>query len=362
MEQGKEKVGEKERVRRSPRPFPKHTLRQALEITTAIQDNNAGKPMKRILLASAVKRKPMSSEFKHLLSSSLRYGLTNGAEKSDYIELTPLGQSYAKPKNAIESGTALINAALTPELFKKIYRHYDNNKLPSETFLKNNIEREFGVDNEWVDECVKILIDNGRFTGIIRDVSGSPYVLLDEATPPSTISEAEEIEVTEGPGIQKEEKVEAATDKLNQNNKKIFIAHGNNKTPLDQLKTILDQFSVPYVTAIEEAHKGRPISIKVADLMKSCSSAIFIFTSDEEYCGKSGEVTYKPSDNVVYELGAANVLYGNKIVIFKEEGVEFASNFKDFGYISFEKDKLNAKAMDLFKELIAFGFLKVVPG
>jgi hypothetical protein len=32
--------------------------------------------------------------------------------------------------------------------------------------------------------------------------------------------------------------------------------------------------------------------------------------------------------------------------MFKGEGVEFASDFKDLGYISFEKDKLNAKAID----------------
>lgn len=48
-----------------------------------------------------------------------------------------------------------------------------------------------------------------------------------------------------------------------------------------------------------------------------------------------------------------------KIVIFKEEGVDFASDFSDFGYISFEKDKLDAKAMDLMKELVGFGILQI---
>ena len=95
--------------------------------------------------------------------------------------------------------------------------------------------------------------------------------------------------------------------------------------------------------------------------MKSCSSAIFIFTADEEYIDAQGNKSYRPSDNVVYELGAATILYENRIVIFKEEGVTFPSDFRDFGYITFEKDNITAKSMDLLKELVALGFLKIIP-
>ena len=90
-------------------------------------------------------------------------------------------------------------------------------------------------------------------------------------------------------------------------------------------------------------------------------SAIFIFTADEEVTDSEGNKTYRPSDNVVYELGAAGVLYGKNIVIFKEEGVAFASDFSDLGYIMFEKDNLQAKATDLLAELIGFGLLKITP-
>ena len=53
------------------------------------------------------------------------------------------------------------------------------------------------------------------------------------------------------------------------------------------------------------------------------------------------------------------MLYGEKIVIFKEEQVTFPTNFKDIGHIGFEKDKLDAKGIDLIKELIAFDLVKV---
>jgi hypothetical protein len=52
-------------------------------------------------------------------------------------------------------------------------------------------------------------------------------------------------------------------------------------------------------------------------------------------------------------------LYGKRIVIFKESGVNFASDFSDLGYISFEKDQLEAKMGDLLKELVSFGILEI---
>jgi predicted nucleotide-binding protein len=139
----------------------------------------------------------------------------------------------------------------------------------------------------------------------------------------------------------------------------IFIAHGKNKKPLEQLKKILDQFRIPYKIATEEPNLGRPISGKIREIMEACNCAILIFTADEEFKTTRGETLWRPSENVVYELGAAGYLYDNKLVIMKEATVTFPSNFRDIGYISFDKDQLEAKAMDVLKELIGFGIVKV---
>jgi predicted nucleotide-binding protein len=120
----------------------------------------------------------------------------------------------------------------------------------------------------------------------------------------------------------------------------IFIAHGKNKKPLKQLKGILEQFKIPYMVAIDEPNLGRPISGKVRGIMESCNCAILIFTADEEFQDKEGNSIWRPSENVVFELGATGYLYDNRIVIMKEDGVTFPSNFSDIGYVSFEKDKI----------------------
>jgi predicted nucleotide-binding protein len=140
----------------------------------------------------------------------------------------------------------------------------------------------------------------------------------------------------------------------------VFVAHGRSLKPLDQLKKILNEWQVPFVVAVDEPNAGRPIPEKIADLMKECSAGIFIFSADEEFTDSSGTQIFRPSQNVIYELGAAGLLYGRKIVVFRESGVSFPSDFSDLGFIDFERDALDAKAMDLLRELIALKAVKLV--
>lgn len=139
----------------------------------------------------------------------------------------------------------------------------------------------------------------------------------------------------------------------------IFVAHGKNKKPLEQLKKILHQFKIPYKVATDEPNLGRPISKKVRETMEACNCAILIFTADEELKDVDGNTIWRPSENVVHELGASGYLYDDRIVIMKESGVNFPSNFADIGYISFEKDELEAQAMEILRELIGFEIVKI---
>ena len=342
------------KTKRRQRPFPRNTLEETVKIAQTIQDQNNGQPMKKIFIADHLKIKPESSNFRYLISSSNRYGLTKGGYQAEYISLTILGDNITKTEVEKQKIPLLQEACQKVQVFRDFYQRYRDAKLPSEDYAKKLLRDEFKVPDEHLDECYNLLIRNGEFTRIVQDVAGALRVVFEEAPRTPTEEEVEE----------KEEIGEAAPPTpppTPPKPKQIFIAHGKNKVPLEQLKKILDQFKVPYKVAIEEPHRGRPISLKVADIMKSCSSAIFIFTADEEYTDSEGNKTFKPSDNVVYELGAAGALYDKNIVIFKEEGVTFASDFRDLGYITFEKDNLQAKASDLLKELIEFGLLKITP-
>src|SRR5262249_33129982 len=97
------------------------------------------------------------------------------------------------------------------------------------------------------------------------------------------------------------------------------------------------------------------------DVMKECGSAILIFTKDEKFLDADGNEVWRPSENVVYELGAASFEYGNRIVIFMEEGLNFPANFESIGHISFEEAGIEAKTAARPRELMGLGRGKVTP-
>ena len=96
--------------------------------------------------------------------------------------------------------------------------------------------------------------------------------------------------------------------------------------------------------------------------MQKCSAAIFIASADDNYTDSKGNPVKRTRQNVVYELGAASFLYGKRIVIFKEAGVEFPTDFSDLGYIEYERGRLSDKFADLLKELVQLEAVKITAG
>jgi predicted nucleotide-binding protein len=142
----------------------------------------------------------------------------------------------------------------------------------------------------------------------------------------------------------------------------LFVAHGRKQGPVDQLTKILSEFGIPFVVAETEPHAGRPISQKVRDLMDACTAGVYVFTADEKFTDEKGNVIWRPRENVVYELGAGSYKYGTKIVVFKEKEVSFPSDYQNLGYIEFEEGQLQAKTLELIRELVALKALRWTPG
>lgn len=351
-----------------------------MNLADAIRDYNAGQPFDRLLLADALGIKPSSSNFRDLLKAGFQYGLTVGSEKSEKISLSPLGTKLTKPMNPAERAQAIVEAALAPELAGKVYRHYNRNKMPGTEFLKNALERQFQVPTEWSQDIASLLDKNARYAGLVRTISGSDMVLIDapgpirpadgetklgsEDVPPE--KDATEAQST-APALVLVADREVTDSQIRNlgpttptpKATHIFLGHGKNKKPLEQLKNMLNEFKITYRVTVEEPNRGLPIPDKVAELMRQCSSAILTFTKDELFFDKDGNEIWRPSENVIHELGAASILYGGRIIILKERGINLPSNFSSVGYIEFDTDALAAKGIDLLKELIAFGLVKV---
>lgn len=339
--------------------FPRDPLSKVLKLAESIEKNNAGKPFDRLILAKSLDYSPNSGHFRQLITSSSKYGITEGGYQAEKIALTSLGSSIVAPISDEDKRKGLLLALTNNPLFKTIIEFYNKKQIPREELFKNSLKKEFKVTPEYVDVCYEVITKNFENFNLIEDIKGNKYLNISNLGDVSTGNEVtENTESQEAATITPIESIPIPERQI-EKPKQIFVAHGKNTKPLEQLKSILDQFKVPYKVAIDEANAGRPVSKKVSDLMRECSSAIFIFTKDEETKTLDGNTVYRPSDNVVFELGAASVLYENKIVIFKESGVSFGSDFKDLGYIPFDTDQLGAKTVELMRELINFGLLKI---
>lgn len=330
----------------------------------------------RLTLAELLNVSPASSNFRELVASSRFYGLTNGGINADVFSLTPLGDE-ATGGDEVAQVAAYKQAVMNVSPYKTFFATFSNKKIPSATAFKEFLTRSASVAAGRADECMQFILADAQTAGLARSMKGGAQYVDLSGTPPTNVEDDEEAEdgldLDAADAIDVEPKDEGdatpgaePTTPMPRNGrpKKVFIAHGKNRTPLDQLKNALDTFKVRYAVAIDEPNAGRPISRKVAALMRDeCSSGIFIFTADErfarEIAGGETEEVWRPSENVVFELGAASILYENRIVIFKEKGVTFPSDFSDLGYIEFEKDQLVAELGSLFSELVSLDILEV---
>lgn len=359
------------------RNYPPVPLAEALAVPSVIEDQASGMPVSRLTLAELLHLSPSSSQFRELVAAARQYGLTSGGINSVEFGLTELGRD-ATGADEDARVAALRTAVTNIDPFRIFLSAFNGKKVPGDAAFREFLAKSAGVPLERASECMRVILADAETAGLVRPLKGGSYVELDGMIAPADPYVAHQAApVNEKPGEVSEVAPELepgsctsparrpdTTDVLDRVPKKVFIAHGSNRTPLEQLKKALDQFKVAYAVAVDEPNKGRPISKKVAQLMRDeCSSGIFIFTADEHFTRKAegGETVdvWRPRENVVYELGAASILYENRIVIFKERGVAFPSDFSDLGHIEFEKDQLVAEIGSLFGELVALDILEV---
>jgi hypothetical protein len=217
------------------------------------------------------------------------YGLTDGGINAEEFSLTPLGNK-ATEGDEVERVAALKAAVLKVDPYAKFFRTFNGKKVPASAPLKEFLLREGQVDESRVEECIAHIIEDARTAGMLRSLKGGEWVQLegvpsdmgrdagtgddsdgafdDGSSDPADTDAAPEFEAPVHPEHLSQATTTRASAVLTGGPKKVFIAHGENRTPLDQLKKALDQFKVKYAVAVDEPNRGRPISRKVAELME----------------------------------------------------------------------------------------------
>ena len=356
------------RSRVSQGDIPALSLEKARRVASAIAENYASDPTRPLDVASALNVSPTSGPFRTLCGAALGYGLTDGGPNAAAIGLTALGHRLEAPTEVGDDLADLKEAAQTPTVAAKFYAKYDGAALPPQN-IAENVLVGFDVPRDRASDVYGLLIANAEYAGLIKtikekqyiDTSGTP-VALPQASPETELIDPADAASDESEDFVAPAPLPASAPEPPRPKNSIFIGHGGKRGPMEQLVKILNEYSIPHKQAVAEANQGRPIPQKVADVMRDCGAAILVFTADREYFDKDGNSIWKPSENVSHELGAASVLYGDRIVIFKEHGIDLPSNFSSVGYIEFEPDKLEEKGIELFRELVSMKIVSISVG
>lgn len=343
--------------------LPRYTLREALTVAQAITDNFAGDPTPPHQVAMALDISPTSSIWRNLSGSAVAYGLTTGGYRADTIGLEELGQRCTAPTEEGDDVVARAEAALKPSAPRQFFDKYNRSRFPPDNIAKNVLQQTFDIPADRADDALALLKDDGAFVGFIHDTKTGPFVSTDDLSPrpverhdqvvDDSDSEIDEPEKNAPEDEHVELTPPIVTPSANHSEPfKVFITHGKNLKILDQVKDVLDLYDIEYEVAIEEESPAIPVPTKVLSAMRRCGAGVMIVSADDDASAESGAI----NNNVLIEVGAAFVLYDQKVVLLWDKRMKVPSNLQGLYRCEFEGDALSfaigtklAKAVKGFK-------------
>jgi hypothetical protein len=170
----KQKAKPKSTIQKKPNTsaqwtFPKNTLEESIAIAKAIEEQNAGNPLRADMLVKAVGfNKPSDWRFLDLLRSANQYGLVEGSGATATVKLEQIGQDIVAPGSPQDRQRALSSAFRNVEDFRKVEDFYRGKKLPEDEFFENTLYREFNIPRERVPAFIEVFTNNLAYLHAFR--------------------------------------------------------------------------------------------------------------------------------------------------------------------------------------------------
>lgn len=167
----------KKRSRRNM-PFATMCASECVVLPEGIWKYASGQKIRRITLFDELGKSPDSGPSRTLVTASSKYGFTNGGYQAEYIELTNEGYIAFNPEESAENQLkAKFNLVIGGnEYFKSLYEKYKGSKLPIKSVIIDYLE-ELNLDEEYREDGAELFIENAKYLGIIKILSGAERLI-----------------------------------------------------------------------------------------------------------------------------------------------------------------------------------------
>lgn len=330
----------KARVSQSDLPLAK--LSDAVRIPNAIWDNYAGDATAPHDVAIAIGISPTSSAWRTLTGAAVAYGFTRGAYNADTIELTDLGRRLVSPQSEGEDNAALAQAAMSPAIPSEFYKKYDRAKWPKPE-IAANVLISFGVAKDKASEAVKLIEENAKFVGFIRQTKTGPFVSIDNPIRGAEAQDADgdsdvfehrasetlnDEQLLDAAGIKPASPQMAQATTPRAQNNLVFITHGKDISTMEQIKQVVELGGFTPVVSVQRETAAKAVPDKVMEDMRSCDAAIIHVSGETKITDADGKTHTQINPNVLIEIGAAMALYRDRFILVVEEGIDLPSNLQ----------------------------------
>lgn len=318
---------------------PSYSLMDALRVPKAIAEELGKQPSTPLQVAAAMGMKPTTGGFRMITAAAIAYGLTDGGAFADKISLTDLGRRIVAPTIEGDDIKAMREAILRPRVTRLFLQKYNGSKWPRNDIGRNVLE-SFEVPSEQSERALGLIYKDASSLKLLTEINGTEFLELH--TTNETQQDTAQIDLPDGApvldlGISKQKSKEVVgapshaveePPRIDNENRKVFITHGKDKTIVEQIKKLLVFGNFEPIVSVERQATAKPVPDKVMDDMRACSAGIVHVGAEMKVIDTEGNEHQMLNPNVLIEIGAAMALYNRRFILLVEKGVALPSNLQ----------------------------------
>jgi hypothetical protein len=153
---------------RSATTYPYYDLEEAEKFARGIASTGGTEATVEEVLKAIGLTSTVARAWSYRLSSAREFGLvTRGGRNEGKLYLTDLGRDLVSPESAQARKAALINAFLTPKLYKKLFEQYKGMPIPESTYVQNALKTKHGLLETVLETAADAFIKSAKYAGAV---------------------------------------------------------------------------------------------------------------------------------------------------------------------------------------------------